>query len=104
MPQDGVYLNGTLSYHEGSLLFKADVGEKAHKSTESSVSPYYIANVEEYVASSLLCTETWRKYNTTSYRSCEISDESKGSSTCIKPRLHKNRGNVSNFKGVTGFL
>lgn len=49
MPQDGVYLNGTLSYHEGSLLFKADVGEKAHKSTESSVSPYYIANVEEYV-------------------------------------------------------
>lgn len=49
MPQDGVYLNGTLSYHEGSLLFQADVGEKAHKSTESSVSPYYIANVEEYV-------------------------------------------------------
>lgn len=49
MPQDGVYLNGTLFYHEGSLLFKADVGEKAHKSTESSVSPYYIANVEEYV-------------------------------------------------------
>lgn len=49
MPQDGVYLNGTLSYHEGSLLFKADVGEKSHKSTESSVSPYYIANVEEYV-------------------------------------------------------
>ena len=49
MPQDGVYLNGTLSYHEGSLLFKADVGEKSHKSTESSASPYYIANVEEYV-------------------------------------------------------
>ena len=49
MPQDGVYLNGTLSYHEGSLLFKADVGEKSHESTESSASPYYIANVEEYV-------------------------------------------------------
>lgn len=49
MPQDGVYLNGTLSYHEGSLLFKADVGEKSHKSTESNASPYYIANVEEYV-------------------------------------------------------
>lgn len=49
MPQDGVYLNGTLSYHEGSLLFKADVGEKSDKSTESSASPYYIANVEEYV-------------------------------------------------------
>jgi len=45
MPQDGVYLNGTLSYHEGSLLFKADVGEKSHESTESSASPYYIANV-----------------------------------------------------------
>lgn len=49
MPQDGVYLNGTLSYHEGSLLFKADVGEESHKSTESNASPYYIANVEEYV-------------------------------------------------------
>ena len=49
MPQYGVYLNGTLSYHEGSLLFKADVGEKSHKSTESNASPYYIANVEEYV-------------------------------------------------------
>ena len=49
IPQDGVYLNGTLSYHEGSLLFKADVGEKSHESTESSASPYYIANVEEYV-------------------------------------------------------
>lgn len=49
MPQDGVYLNGTLSYHEGSLLFKADVGEKSDKSTESNASPYYIANVEEYV-------------------------------------------------------
>lgn len=49
MPQDGVYLNGTLSYHEGSLLFKADVGEKSHRSTESNASPYYIANVEEYV-------------------------------------------------------
>lgn len=49
MPQDGVYLNGTLSYHEGSLLFKADAGEKSDKSTESSASPYYIANVEEYV-------------------------------------------------------
>lgn len=49
MPQDGVYLNGTLSYHEGSLLFEAEVGGKSHKSTESSASPYYIANVEEYV-------------------------------------------------------
>lgn len=49
MPQDGVYLNGTLSYHEGSLLFKADVGEKSDESTESNASPYYIANVEEYV-------------------------------------------------------
>lgn len=49
MPQDGVYLNGTLSYHEGSLLFKADVGKKSHESTESNASPYYIANVEEYV-------------------------------------------------------
>lgn len=52
-------------------------------------------------ASSLLCTETRRKYNTAGHRSCEISDESKGGSTCIKPRMHKNRGNISNFKGVT---
>lgn len=49
MPQDGVYLNGTLSYHEGSLLFEAEVGEKSDKSAENDASPYYIANVEEYV-------------------------------------------------------
>lgn len=49
MPQDGVYLNGTLSYHEGSLLFEAEVGGKSDKSAENDASPYYIANVEEYV-------------------------------------------------------
>ena len=49
MPQDGVYLNGTLSYHEGSLLFEAEVVGKSDKSAENDASPYYIANVEEYV-------------------------------------------------------
>lgn len=44
--QDGIYLNGKLSYSEGSLLFEPD---NAGENSENMRAIRYIANVEEYV-------------------------------------------------------
>lgn len=41
--QDGILLNGTLTYQEGSLLFKPDV------SVSSTYQTRYIASIDEYV-------------------------------------------------------
>ncbi len=43
--QDGVYLNGELSYSEGSLLFESD----ENKNSADKPKKRYIANLEEYV-------------------------------------------------------